>query len=260
MKKIFLVGFLISSFSFFCQQKINNYKYVIVANNFDFLNKADQYKTSSLTKFLFNKYGFTSYLNTDELPEDFNTNRCSSLFASVKEASSMFTTKVNVVLKDCNGKIVYTSLIGKSKEKDYKKAFHEAIRGAFKDPAIRNHSYNPPKNTNKAIVKATEAQKTLSKVKKIAVIKTVNANTAISNKVTKTKKITASVLASKPTNNGFQLIDTRLNVVFKVLKTTQENFFIIENKNGILYKKNSNWIAEFYENNVLIQKEYQVKF
>jgi len=36
--------------------------------------------------------------------------------------------------------------------------------------------------------------------------------------------------------------------------------FIIDGKNGILFKVNSKWIAEYYENNVLMQKEFQVKF
>ena len=82
MKKIIFLGFVISSFSIFGQQTVNNYKYVVVANKFDFLKKVDQYKTSSLTKFLFNKYGFTSFLNTEILPQEIRDNRCSSLFAT----------------------------------------------------------------------------------------------------------------------------------------------------------------------------------
>jgi len=54
MKKIVVLGFFIISFSLFGQQTVNNYKYVVVANQFDFFEKADQYQTSSLTKFLFN--------------------------------------------------------------------------------------------------------------------------------------------------------------------------------------------------------------
>jgi hypothetical protein len=157
----------------------------------------------------------------------------------------MFTTKVNLILKDCRNNIIYTGLIGKSKEKGYKKAFHEAIRNAFKDPVIKNYSYRSKVNITKA----------QPKVKKAAV-----SNTAIPNKITKSKSVIGNVLYAQVTNNGFQLVDTTPKLIFKILKTKQENVFIIENKNGILYKNNSIWIAEFYENNVLIQKEYQVKF
>jgi hypothetical protein len=256
MKKMIFLCFFISSFSFFGQQAVNNYKYVVVANKFEFFKKVDQYQTSSLTKFLFNKYGFTSYLSTDDLPGDLKENRCSNLFATINNASTMFTTKVNVVLKDCNDKIIYSSIIGKSKEKEYKKTFHEAIRNAFEDPILKNYSYKPQINTTKLVVKVVE----IPKVKKATVVKKVVANAIIPNKGVKSNTVIENVLYAQATNNGFQLVDTTPKVFFIILKTKQENLFIIEGKNGIFYKNNSNWIAEYYQNNVLIQKEYQVKF
>ncbi|MFN0729778.1 hypothetical protein [Polaribacter gochangensis] len=253
MKKIFFLGLFICSISFFGQQKLSNYKYVVVANKFDFFKKADQYQTSSLTKFLFNKYGYTSFLNTEDLPEDIKSNRCSSMFASVNDSSTMLTTKVNIVLKDCNDKILYSSIIGKSKEKVYKKSFHEAIRNAFKDPMLKNYSYKPQNSTTKTVLKTP-------KVNKKVIVKAAIPKTEIPNKATKPKKIKQAVLYAQVTSNGFQLVDTTPKVIFKVLKTLQETVFIIENKNGILYKNKTIWIAEYYENNVLIQKEYQIKF
>ena len=77
MKKkiLFLTVFCIMTLSIVGQSKINNYKYVIVPSKFEFLKKKDQYQTSSLTKFLFEKYGFNAYLDSDKLPEDLNKNR-----------------------------------------------------------------------------------------------------------------------------------------------------------------------------------------
>jgi len=259
MKKIIFLGFVISSFSIFGQQTVNNYKYVVVANKFDFLKKVDQYKTSSLTKFLFNKYGFTSFLNTEDLPQEIRDNRCSSLFATIKDASSMLTTKVYLVLKDCNDKVIYESPIGKSKEKDYQKSFHEAIRNAFKNPIINNYTFEPQNSVKKAIVNVAETPKVLPKVNKFIAEKKV-VNTPIITKAEKPTTVIANILYAQAIENGFQLVDTTPKLIFKVLKTKQENLFIIENKNGILYKMNAKWVAEFYENNVLVQKEYQVKF
>jgi len=256
MKKIIFLGFFIGSFSFFGQQKLSNFKYVVVANKFGFFKKADQYQTSSLTKFLFNKYGYTSFLNTENLPEDLKSNRCSTLFASIEDASTMFTTKVILVLKDCNDQVVYTSLIGKSKEKEYQKSFHEAIRNAFKDPIIKNYSYKPEVIKTKIVVSVEETPNVI----KPAVVKSVVTNTSLLKKEIKNKKKPISVLYAQVTDNGFQLVDTTPKVIFNLLKTKQENIFIINGKNGILYKINSRWIAEFYENNVLIQEEYQIKF
>ena len=65
MKRILLVALFISTASF-AQKSINNYKYVIVPSKFDFVKGKDKYQTSSLTKFLFNKYGFTAFLDDEE--------------------------------------------------------------------------------------------------------------------------------------------------------------------------------------------------
>mgnify|MGYP005991703565 CR=1 FL=1 len=241
MRKIFFLGFFISCFTFYGQHKINNYKYVVVDAKFDFLKQADQYQTSSLTKFLFNKYGFTSFLNTEQLHTDISTNRCTSLFASVKNESSMLTTKVILVLKDCSNNIIYKSSIGKSKEKEYKKAYHEAIRNAFKDPVIKNHSF-----TGK-----------LPKQAKVPKTPKVIPNKNITKKTISSAQ---NVLYAQANANGFQLVDTTPKVVFSILKTEQNTVFIIKDKNGILYQKASNWIAEYYENGVLVKKVYQVRF
>ena len=236
------------SFSFFGQKNLNNYKYVVVANKFDFLKKADQYQTSSLTKFLFNKYGYTSFLDIDKLPDELISDKCLSLYAAVNNESTMFTTKVNLILKDCNDRIVYKSAVGKSKEKDYKKTYHEAIRNAFKDPKINNYSFKPTPKKN-SIPKATPVVKTIVTKKPL-----------IDNSIKETKVVANNILYAQAIHNGFQLVDTTPKVIFRILKSNQENVFIIENKNGILYKKGSKWLAEFYENSVLIQKEYQINF
>lgn len=143
MKKLLFLFTLIVSKSVFAQKTINDYKYIIVPNQFEFVKSPDKYRTSSLTKFLFNKYGFTAYLSSDKLPNDLVQNRCLALIASVKNNSNMFTTKNLIELKDCNNNVVFTSQEGKSKEKDYKKAYHEAIRGAFSSVKKMNYRYVP---------------------------------------------------------------------------------------------------------------------
>lgn len=228
--KLFLILFVIS----LCAnaQKLNKYKYVIVSHKIDFFNKADKYQTSSLTKFLFNENGFTAFLSNETLPKDFNTNRCSALFASLVKSSSMFVIKTAVQLKDCNNKIIYTSRVGRSKEKDYKKGYHQSIRRAFEDFEFKNYKYKP----------------------KLEVV-----NEPKIKKITKPKK-GISILYAQVKENGFQLVDTTPKIIFTILKTTIKNVFLLKNKNGIFYRKNKNWFVEYYENNNLIKEEFQVKF
>ena len=81
MKYIYFFTFflVISLVSFGQNSTFSQHKYIIVDSTFDFLKQVDRYKTSSFTKFLFNKAGFKAYLDTDELPKDFLANKCLSL-------------------------------------------------------------------------------------------------------------------------------------------------------------------------------------
>ncbi|MGM0392581.1 MAG: hypothetical protein ACQEQB_12580, partial [Bacteroidota bacterium] len=65
-------------------QELNSYKYVIVPEEYNFTEEPDKFQLNSLTKFLFDKYGFEAYLENEELPEDLKSNRCKALFADVE--------------------------------------------------------------------------------------------------------------------------------------------------------------------------------
>ena len=132
MKRILILGgFLLCVFMSSAQTSTNNYKYVIVPKEYEFLKKEDAYQLNSLTKFLFNKYGFVSFLQGEDIPSDLAENGCKGLQADVKKNSSLFLTKLIVTLTDCNGTVLFTSEEGQSKEKDFKTAYHEALRNAF---------------------------------------------------------------------------------------------------------------------------------
>lgn len=248
MKKTLFIALFITTASF-AQKAINNYKYVIVPTKFDFVKEKDKYQTSSLTKFLFNKYGFKAFLEDEKLPEETENNRCLVLTGVVKDDSGLFTTKSIVELRDCYNKVVFTSQAGRSKEKEYKKAYHEAIRNAFKSIEALKYKYVP---LQEGVV--TKAQE----VPAVTVVPTV-----VESKIAEVIKKPANTkeqLFAQPVASGFQLVNMKPEVVFQVLKTNVEGVFIIKNKNGILYKNRNSWFAEYYTNNGKIIEEYQVKF
>lgn len=125
------------------QESVNAYKYVIVPNSFNFLNEPDQYQLNSLTKFLFEKQGFKTLMADDEFPEDLNNNRCLGLYADVEKHKAFLNTKLQIHLKDCNNKVVLSSDIGQSREKEYDKVYNLAIRDAFKSFESLSYSYQP---------------------------------------------------------------------------------------------------------------------
>ena len=236
-------------------QEINldKYQYIIVASKFDFLKKTDQYQTSSLTKFLLEKKGFKVYLENENYPKEIIENRCLALFASVTNESNMLRTKNRIQLKDCYGNLVYQSKIGSSKIKEYKKAYPKAIRNAYETMEDFEYSFKPlsviDAKNDKSI---SRIQDTLASVL-----------TKQSKKVKETSKKVLSelnVLYAQTTENGFQLVNTKPEVVFIILKTSIKDVYILKDKNGTLYKSGTNWVAEYYENNKIVQKTYQVKF
>lgn len=140
--KLLLIAFLllihVSSFA----QSVNEYQYVIVPEKFDFSNNIDEYQLNSLTQFLFNKYGFDAYRERDEKPSGLKSGSCNALYVDVESNSNFRVSRLQVILKDCDGKVIFVSVEGRSKEKEYKKSYHEALRGAFTSIQDLQYTYN----------------------------------------------------------------------------------------------------------------------
>ena len=250
MKNIILVLFLtiVNLFVFGQEKKVNNYKFIVVPDRFDFLKQKDEYKTSSLTKFLLKKNGFTVFLNSEQYPKDLIDNPCSGLKALVLDKSSMFKVKVIIELRDCSNRLLYTSDEGVSKLKEYKKGFQEAIRNAH--ASMIDVVYEPfllePIGKDKKNMKLELP--VINNIEEAAQVSPTN-NIALD-----------STLYAQPKENGFQLINLKPQVVFVILNTGAKDIYVIKDKNGLLYKKGENWIAEFYEGGEIVVKKYSIKF
>jgi len=107
MKNVFIVLLLTISLHTFGQSSINDYKYVIVPHQFDFLNEPDKYLLNSLLKQYLEKKGFEVYFNDENFPADLAINNCLALKAQVRNKSNMFSSKTNVDLINCNNQAVF---------------------------------------------------------------------------------------------------------------------------------------------------------
>ena len=265
MKNIILVLFLTMSniFVFGQEKKVNNYKFIVVPDQFDFLKQKDEYKTSSLTKFLLKKNGFTVVLNSEQYPKDLIDNPCSGLKALVLDKSSMFKLKVIIELRDCSNRLLYTSDEGVSKLKEYKKGFQEAIRNAH--ASMIDIVYEPVlletiRKDKKEIVTVNPVLvKEVKEVKLEVELPVINNIEAAQVFPTNNIALDSALYAQKK-ENGFQLVDLKPQVVFVILNTSVKDVFVIKDKNGLLYKKGENWIAEFYEGGEIVVKKYNIKF
>lgn len=150
----------------FAQDNLNDYKYVIIPKSYSFLKGVeDKYQLNSLTKFLFEKYGFKALNIDDEYPIDLNENPCLAVAADVKSDSKLFVTKLSVTLMDCRNRQVYESVVGKSKEKQYKIAYQESLRNAFMSIKTLNYKYEPSTAPNSTLTanKTTASTENLEK-------------------------------------------------------------------------------------------------
>jgi len=286
LKYLLIVVLILSSSVIIGQRSLNEYKYVIVPNRFDFLKYDDQYQLNSLTKFLYKKEGFKTLYGGDVRPEELFNNSCLGLTTRVNNNSGMLNTKLVIELLNCRNEIVFTSAEGRSKVKDYKKGYHEALRRAFKSITELNYRYEFDKElivaetqVDKEKVTISEEVKELVALKEsIEVAKTIEIKTEdkvsdnkekqkvenVKNEVV-VKELTeieasTNLLYAQANSYGFQLVDSTPKVVYILLKTSRDDVYILKNKNGILFKKDNQWIVEYYEMNELVERVLEIKF
>lgn len=143
MKKFLFILSIISGTLNLSAQELNEYKYVIVPEAFEFSKGENQFQLNALTKFLFEKQGFQTLMKTNEKPQDLQENYCLGLNTKVIDNSGLFVTKLVIQLEDCRGNVVFETKEGRSREKDFKDAHHEALRDAFGDIEDLDYQFNP---------------------------------------------------------------------------------------------------------------------
>jgi len=226
------------------QNTINNYKYVLVPERFDFLKTDNQYGLNTLTKTFLQRVGFTAFMTNEALPAEVADNKCNALKAEVVEKKKFLSTGLILLLKDCQGTVVYKSEEGKSREKEWQAAYSEALTNAFASLDAAQYKYDGTK-----VPQATQP--------------TVSAPPA---SVTPAQPTTVNedknILYAQANDNGYQLIDTTPKKVMTLLKTSQQDHFIADDgaSQGIVFRKNSEWFFEFYKDDKLVSRKLNIKF
>ena len=285
-----LFGFLLSA-----QNSINDYKYIVVPDQYEFTSGKDKYQLNSLTKFLFNKYGYTAFMDGDEFPEDLKTNRCLALTSEVRKIKGFLKTKLQIDLLDCNGNTVMSSQIGESKEKEYQKAYHLALREAFGTYQAIAYKYDPSEAVKKSLEetkvasnsRSKEAEEAKAKIKELekeveALKKVKEKEEEVRNKLEKIKETTrpqkeekpvvkevveeakektnTNVLYAQPIDNGFQLVDTTPKKVMVILQSGVKDVFIVKGKDAVVYKKGNAWVYSENNGKGLKSENLNIKF
>ena len=213
MKKIVLLFILISGYAF--SQSVNDYQYVIVPAKFTIFKEKDKFRLNSNVKLLLQKYGFKAFLSTDTIPNEIAGSNCKMLHTDLQKDNNFFMTKVKIILKDCNDRVIYETAFGSSKEKDLLIAYNQALREAGKSFDKLNYKYN---GKNEVVSNSVSAENSISK-KLVGITGSMDIIKANSSSI-------ETFYFAQPIANGYQLIDTEPKVIMKMFNTSQKDVFI----------------------------------
>ncbi len=251
MKAPLLLVLTLFTISVYSQNTLNNYKYVLIPERFGFSRSDDQYGLNTLTKLLLEDKGFTAFVGNANLPPEVVANKCNALNAEVVEKKGIFVTNLTLQLKDCQGNVIFKSKEGKSREKEYHTAYNLALRDAFTSLNDVAYKYDGTTITQAQQPTAAPAAAPASQASRPAAAPAAAAITDATG-----------TLYAQPTANGYQLIDTTPKKVLTLLKTSLPDYYIAEGgpSAGIVFKKNEEWVLEYYKNNQLVSQKLQIKF
>ncbi len=184
-------------------------------------------------------------MGNEDLPAAVVANKCKALSVEVVEKKGFFVTNLTLLLKDCQGNIIFKSKEGKSREKEYPVAYDLALKDAFS--SLNDVPYKYDSTILTQTQQATPAPADLSSAPAPA------------------KSVVAAItgtLYAQVIPNGYQLIDTTPKKVLTLLKTSMQDYYIAEGgaSNGIVFKKNAEWFFECYKDNKLVSQKLEIKF
>ncbi|UJH66547.1 hypothetical protein [Allomuricauda sp. SCSIO 65647] len=286
MKNIIVVLMVFLGANLIGNAQFSDYKYVVVPKRFEGFKKENQYSTSTLIKHLLTQQGFNAVY------DDFialKTNPCLGAWVRLQDDSSLFLTKTSLIFEDCEGNSVFETAQGRSKVKQYKASYEQAIREAFFSMAGVTHNYVPKEETEKKEETVTlnfknDVKSLKNEGQAVEKTATVNEQKTVSEKqpyktsepkesdmakATSPEKNTIigeaskiEVLYAQPIERGYQLVDTTPSVRYKLQETSVPNVYLVvgDNKNGIVFQKEGKWFLQYEDDKKDVMKELNIKF
>jgi hypothetical protein len=202
---------------------------------------------------LMEKYGFVTYFDSDVLPSFVAENNCNKVYVDVKSNGNLFLTKLTVVLKDCKNVVLFTSSVGKSREKELQVAYNQSLREAFTSFDTLEYKYSGMQNV---------------KMEEVANYKMITKDSTLKLQengimIVESDLEFQNLLVAETINSGYLLIDPSTStIVLKLYKTSNENVFIANSNslNGVVIKKGQEVFFEYYQDKQLTSKKLNVSF
>ena len=283
--KNYIITLLLLAFTASSWAQLNKYKYVIVPTKFDVFPEENSFQTSTLLKYLFTESGYNAVYSND-MPVDLFGDPCLGVTVDLEKETKLARSRITILMKDCNGTVVFRSIEGISKSKEYRDAYHEAIRESFVPIQNMEYEYVAAKQEEKTItvsyandIKKVEEKKEVNMAESAAVIQVATPEEQTYKSYEPepseyTKAETAESVAEKakeekqldkyqarPMSNGYELMD-KDQLWLTLYETGSPDVYLArnENQNGMVYKKESKWYFEFYKDSELVKQEILIDF
>lgn len=225
-------------------QKLSDYKYVLVPQEFGDFKESRAYGLSGLLEksLKAKKYNVLPEIKT-EWPQDALMNPCDVVKADLLEDKSMFRNKIILEFRDCNNNSILTEKAG-SGIKEFEPGFQDALKQAL----VKIPVSNPQLQT----LAKSEVNNTLPKTVKI--------NSSDQNKTAQRfSNHNLNVQKIQIDDKQFILVDGNSSVPFATFKTTtKQDVFRVKLASGeftIGYFENGNIIIEMPKGNDEFSKE-----
>ncbi|MDG1572086.1 hypothetical protein OZ410_07145 [Robiginitalea sp. M366] len=250
------------------QAQLNAYKYVVVPLQFEAFNQMNLHQTSTTVKYYLEQYGLPVIYDNAK-PREIVENPCHAAYVKLQDNSGLFATRVILSIVDCEGKVLMTSSEGRSKEKDFKESFRQAIEQASLDFANVNYRYTPPAEP---AVTAVETQAEAPEpqappmpevIAEVAREPEPAAETEAEALAQPEAPAEADLWYAQKTADGYQLVDRTPQIRMQLVATAQEDTYMAlvdGNPMGIVYKADGQWVHQYYQDGSAQKKVLHLKF
>lgn len=255
MKNLVTLLFLVNTLCATAQsEELNNYKYIIVDNQYEFQGEANEYRWNELVVFELQKLNFTAFRNSEILPADLNRGECNALQLKIEKTG---TLRVNFILRleNCIGTTVFTTKEGVGKTKSNDKAYFEALRDAMTSLEEVNYEYAPLKSI--AIdapggpIKEVEKPVQKSLISNIVPEQTPKFQENVADAVAVTTSyefVSKEGYALMRSAKGFLIFDNNLPIGVALIKS--ENAYLVHTSEfaGVGYMQQGKFVIEYINN------------
>ncbi|MBC7557073.1 MAG: hypothetical protein H7195_08965 [Chryseobacterium sp.] len=229
-------------------QKLSDYKYLLVPQNFKDFQDNQFELNSALVKKLKAK-GYEVIQNENGiLPEELKQDPCQAAVVNLVKSGNIFKTKLTFEAKDCNNKVLFSQQ-GASDEKDFEMGYNEALQNILKSipnslPLFKTSDVKVifVEKTEPVVVKPLEKIEPSSIVEQKAEEKTsINNSQNYMNGNVNLKKILLG-------NNRFILVSANSSIPYATFtESTKEGVYRVVLENGLMtlgYLENGNYVIE----------------